>query len=497
MATAGRRATASALQPTTQDGLGLNPVAGGDDRPTSTSGRLTSRATSTSRPTRSSCCTTCATRAATPSPACRRARSHVARQRVDDYAAGWLAAGLTRCSSTPSSARPGTSTPRSAAAAPSRRRGGSAPDFHDHVIAVPERAHTGRDRSLDPDTRGPRLPPLARRTGRVAVVDIRNGGRGIKVTPGVQRHGLSGIGSGGRRDRPAGGRQPPREGWAPRPARCPRRASPSASGASRHSTGVLVAEGPRRSGSRSLCRRRRPSPTGTELGVRWVPVVLDDPGTGSTTPRAPTGADHRAHRRCRQPRRRRPATSSPRPTRSRRWGTVGDGEPATRTRAVPSRDDGARRRRHRVRRRVASARRSAPRPGQRAHLGRVHRGVGPLGPRRRDTTIDVRVANDGCSPERGCAVGARPGARIADGHVDAARGRGRHVGGSDRDRRPAGPGRLDHGPAADLRAGPAGSYLMVLDIVSPIYGSLLASGLPPVTVRVTVGPGAGPAPTGP
>ena len=59
----------------------------------STTASSTSGTTSASRRARSSCCTTSATRPATRSPGCRRARSRRRKERVDNYGAGFIGAG--------------------------------------------------------------------------------------------------------------------------------------------------------------------------------------------------------------------------------------------------------------------------------------------------------------------------------------------------------------------------------------------------------------------
>ena len=118
-------------------------------------------ARSASRPVRSSCSTTCAMRAATRSRACPRDRLTSARQRVDNYAAGWLRAGAGAViADTFGEPRP-TSRRSSAAREPSTGSWRGAPEFHDHVLpfAAPGlRAH--RPPSTRPGVVG--VQPLAR-----------------------------------------------------------------------------------------------------------------------------------------------------------------------------------------------------------------------------------------------------------------------------------------------------------------------------------------------
>ncbi len=42
-----------------------------------------------------------------------------------------------------------------------------------------------------------------------------------------------------------------------------------------------------------------------------------------------------------------------------------------------------------------------------------------------------------------------------------------------------------------MAPGQPGRYLLLLDVVSPLYGSLTARGMPPVTITATIAPAPG------
>ena len=82
-----------ALYPPTQNGFGLNPVAGGDDAAHQYFGEAAVGQLQLAPNAVVVLSATCATRAATPSPASPRGRATRRSQRVDNYAAGFLRAG--------------------------------------------------------------------------------------------------------------------------------------------------------------------------------------------------------------------------------------------------------------------------------------------------------------------------------------------------------------------------------------------------------------------
>ena len=119
---------------------------------------------STSRRARSSSSTTCATRRATPSRATPSRRVTVARQRADNYAAGFLKAGASAVIADGHAERRGL-PPADCSRPTSRSRtcGGPMPNANGHVVSLPVRPDARRDASTRiPNTPDHRLLPLAR-----------------------------------------------------------------------------------------------------------------------------------------------------------------------------------------------------------------------------------------------------------------------------------------------------------------------------------------------
>ena len=373
-----------ALYPPTQDGFGLNPKAGGNDATHQYFGEAASPRRSSSPRTRSSCSTTCATRAGCPSRGCRRAPS-------------------TRRSSASTTTRPGSSRPaprrswprrgrarrtwsgRSSAAAARSRRLAGRPERQRPPIRLHEHAQPGlrrpdghrdgdvRVHPLDRDEGRPRAQGRPRRRHRVRVCrahGARAAARADLDRDRVQaRHPGHRQAAGGRHDRPrrrAVHDQGQRRSRASRPA----------------SAGIRSTWPP---SSRRPIRRPRSARDRRHRGDRRDRSGRRDRGGGDNRGGGRRRARHRPRRRRRlRPRRRRrlrpsdDAGTAPRPARARgidrtvhaaRRGAAGDRSghrprPAARCDGRPDLRHGAGRRGRSARRPARRSARREPRPGR-------------------------------------------------------------------------------------------------------------------------------------
>ena len=482
----------SVLQPTTQDGLGLNPAAGGDDEAHQYFGESYLARDVHLAPHALVLLHHLCYASGNSEPGLPEGTLDVARQRVDDYAAGWLAAGadavLVDAFFGPAwyidAALGGDGTIDAAWR--------SAPDYHDHVIAFPSRRTPGTTVTLDPDhVRHGFHRSLAGR-GSLSMAQIRGGTRaapgGGVAGGGVAVRGATG-GSGGSPGKAGGG--------STGGGTTPGVQSPAALGASVGlpdlvaTSDLLVAGGVATLRVPVALPAGAALPPGTSLGVRWVPLVLDNP----SVPADPAGGETAGATPPATPRIDATAPEAPGDIVTAETTLASDGtlsanvalppEPGL-YRLVPTLHDATG---------VAfdAATQALIAPMVVRVAGRVSVAFAvpsalsvAAGAR---TTIAVRVANDGSEPWTSAPPWdiVRPTAFVTATWVPLgmAVDTTADMTGAEVD---IDPGRQAVVGVPLIAPRTPGSYMLLLDVLSPTYGSLTSRGVPPATVLVTVTP---------
>jgi hypothetical protein len=481
----------SRLQPLTQDGFGLNPVAGEDDTAHQYFGEAYLARDIHLAPHAIVLLNHLCYASGNSEPGVPEGSATVARQRIDNFAAGWLAAGaddvLVDSFFGPAwyinAVMGGHGTVES--------MWRSAPSFHDHVTGFASTRTPGTRDLMDPDGHGYGFHRSLAGRPDLNVAQVRGG-----PAPATHR-GPDVRGNGG--GRPATGGGGTGTGGSPGAIASPPPAtvvSPASLGATigapdlSASSGVLVVG---LSATLRVPIVMPPStalPAGSQIGLRWVPMVLDAPSqpgpavrdAGAGTPpggpilaaTAPEVAGDVV------------ATVPTRDTNGTLTATVSLPPAAGLYRLVTTLHDAGGTA-------YDAATQALVAPIMVRLSGRVSVTFGAVPTRSMAAgdraSIDLRVANDGAEPwtddppwtlQRPTPFVLATWTALGVG-VDTSR------------EVTAVPIRLAPGHQAvvslPLIAPPVpGSYLVVLDLVSPEYGSLLAMGLPATAIRVTVTP---------